>query len=240
MDLVREINMSRVTMSALGCVLLGLAGCTSAGDQTNVRRGAAAYDAIPAPSGQAAITEYVIGPLDTIDVNVFQEPDITTKGVSVDASGNLALPLIGSVHAAGLTAAQLSTLLAQRLSKDFYVNPQVSVVVENSVSQQVTVEGEVAQPGIFPLKGPATLLDAVALAKGETPVASTRHVYIIRQINGQRMAALFDMNEIRSGADADPAVIGGDVVVVGHSNGKQAFENVLRASPLISGIFYHF
>ena len=232
--------MSRLNITALGCVLMSLAGCSSVQDNGSIRHGDAAYAAIPALSGSTAISEYVIGPLDTIDVNVFQEPDITTKGVSVDASGNLALPLIGSVHAAGLTAGQLSALLVDRLSKDFFVNPQVSVVVENSVSQQVTVEGEVVGPGIFALKGPATLLDAVALAKGESDVASIHHVYIIRQINGQRMAAEFDVARIRGGVEPDPAVQGGDVVVVGHSAGKQIFQDLIKSSPIISGIIYHF
>jgi len=131
-------------------------------------------------------------------------------------------------------------LISKQLAKDFYVNPQVSVSVVNSVSQQVTVEGELKQPGIYPIKGPTTLLDAVALGQGESAVASTKRVYIIRQINGQRMAAVFNLDAIRKGDEADPAILGGDVVVVGHSAGKQAFVDFLQASPFIASVFYHF
>jgi polysaccharide export outer membrane protein len=236
----KEWQMPRISQIAACVAILGLTGCASATSGSNVRTGSAAYSAIPAPTSADAPPEYAIGPLDTVDVNVFQEPDITTKGVVIDASGNLALPLIGRVHAAGLTATQLADEVAKQLGKNFYINPQVSVTVQNAVSQQVTVEGEVTEPGIYPLKGPTTLLDSVALAKGETNVAAQRRVMVIRVINGHRMAALFDINRIRSGDEPDPAVLGRDVIVVGHSAMKQAFEDSLRASPFIAALFYHF
>src|SRR5512146_1084971 len=71
---------------------------------------------------------YVIGPLDTIAVTVFQEPDLTVKDLQVDAAGKVVLPLIGSVQAAGFTATQLGDNIAKTLSKGLLVNPQVSVV----------------------------------------------------------------------------------------------------------------
>lgn len=236
--------MARIALAVgtIGLFSLGIltSGCAENLTGANVRKGAAAYAGIPAPNESDDITEYKIGPLDTMDITVFQEPDISYKGVVVDASGNIAMPLIGQVHAADLTSQQLSAQLAAKLSEKFYVNPQVSVTVTNAVSQQVTVEGQVTEPGIYALKGPTTLLDAVALAKGETEVAANDRVVIIRFIGKQRMAAMFDLTAIRRGDEKDPAILGRDVVVVGHSATKQIYQDLIRSSPVIAAIFYHF
>ncbi len=90
-------------------------------------------------------------------MNIFQEPDLSFKELQVDASGNVLFPLIGDAHASGKSARELSQEMGERLS-GYLVNPQVSVVVSSSVSQQVTVEGNVTQPGIYDIAGPTTLL----------------------------------------------------------------------------------
>lgn len=199
-----------------------------------VRSGTEAYDIIPAPSADAVMREYVIGPLDVLDISVFNEPEVSSKGIPVDASGNVSLPLIGRVRAAGLTATALSDDLQQRYASQFYVNPQVSVVVTSSVAQRVTVQGEVKEPGIYDLRGPTTLLDTLSLAKGESEDSRLSQVVILRVIEGKRMAALFDVNRIRRGEDPDPAVMGRDVVIVGHSYPKQIWHDMLRAAPLLN------
>ena len=214
------------------CAMLG--ACADSNVGPNIRVGQAAYDTIPAPEGGPAPQNYRIGPLDTVEISVFQEADISSKGVLVDAAGNISMPLIGRVKAAGLTTTELADFLAAKLAERFYVNPQVSVAVSSSVSQRVTVQGEVTEPGIYPLQGPTTLLDAVALAKGETENAALREVVIIRFIDGKRMGAVFDMQRIRRGDDADPALLAHDVIIVGHSASKKIFHDVLRAAPLFN------
>lgn len=145
----------------------------------------------------------------------------------------MALPLIGRVRASGLTATELAASLRERYGR-YYVDPQVTVIVTSSVSQRVTVQGEVEEPGIYDVRGGTTLLDAIAMAKGETDTAALREVIVLRQIDGQRTAALFDINRIRRGDDPDPAVLGRDVIVVGLSNSKKVWNDVLRIAPLLN------
>jgi polysaccharide export outer membrane protein len=207
--------------------------CTPSLRGPSVRQGEDAYALIPPPTPETATLDYVIGPLDTIDITVFNEPEITSKGVPVDAAGNLALPLIGRVRAAGLNATGLADDLHDRYSR-YYVDPQITVIVTSSVSQRVTVQGQVKEPGIYDVRGATTLLDAIALAKGEDENAALREVLVIRNVGGKRMAAMFDLYRIRSGDDPDPAVMGRDVIIVGHSNSKQAWHDLLRAAPLLN------
>ena len=214
------------------CALLGACASTNVGP--NIRAGAAAYALIPAPEGGPAAQNYRIGPLDIVEISIFQEPDISSKGILVDAAGNVSMPLIGRVQAAGLTTTELADFLAAKLAERFYVNPQVTVAVSSSVAQRVTVQGEVSEPGIYPLQGPTTLLDAVALAKGETENAALRQTVVIRYIDGKRMGAVFDLQRIRRGDDKDPAVLARDVIIVGHSASKKAWHDVLRAAPLLN------
>jgi polysaccharide export outer membrane protein len=214
------------------CSLLG--ACADDNVGPNIKSGAEAYALIPAPEGEPSIMPYRIGPLDTVDIIVFQEADISSRGVVVDAAGNIAMPLIGRVQASGRTATELADYLSQKLSERFYVNPQVTVTVSSSVTQRVTVQGEVEEPGIYPIQGAATLLDAIALAKGETEVASLRQVVVIRYVDGKRMGAVFDLKRIRRGDDSDPAILARDVIIVGHSTSKQVVREVLRAAPLLN------
>lgn len=220
-----------IGVAALGAVV---GGCADQNVGPNIKAGTAAYALIPAPAGGYAAQNYRIGPLDTVEISVFQEPDISSKGVLVDASGNISMPLIGRVAAAGLTTTQLADFLTRKLAERFYVNPQVTVAVSSSVAQRVTVEGEVTEPGVYPLPGPVTLLDTIALAKGETENAALRQVVVVRYINGERMGAVFDAQRIRRGDDKDPAILARDVIIVGHSSSKKIFHDVLRAAPLLN------
>jgi polysaccharide export outer membrane protein len=224
--------MMRPSLGVLVCLLLAT-GCSPSLQGSSVRHGEEAYALIPPISADSAALDYVIGPLDTININVFNEPEISSQSIPVDASGSMALPLIGRVRASGLTATALADSLRERYGR-YYVDPQVTVIVTSSVSQRVTVQGEVEDPGIYDVRGGTTLLDAVAMAKGETENAALREVVILRQINGQRMAAMFDVNRIRRGDDPDPAVLGRDVIIVGLSNTKQAWHDALRAAPLFN------
>jgi polysaccharide export outer membrane protein len=220
----------------IGLVLVAasLTACADNNVGPNIRAGEAAYTAIPAPQGAPTVADYRIGALDTLDISVFQEADISARGVQVDASGSISMPLIGRVHAAGRTAPELAGDLTAKLAERFYVNPQVTVSIASSVTQRITVQGEVEEPGIFPIQGPTTLLDAIALAKGETENAATRQVIVVRYINDQRMGAVFDMKSIRRGDAADPAILARDVIIVGHSSSKQIWHDVLRAAPLLN------
>ncbi|WP_162233472.1 MULTISPECIES: polysaccharide biosynthesis/export family protein [unclassified Sphingomonas] len=227
----------RASLTAVLCLVVG--ACSGPNIGPNVRSGSAAYEVIPAPVGELTAQDYRIGPLDSVDITVFQEGDISSKGVVVDASGDLSMPLIGRIHAGGLTTTQLAEVIRQRLGARFYVNPQVSVVVSSSVSQRITVQGQVTEPGIYPIQGATTLLDAMALAKGETENAALNEVLVIRYVEGKRMAAVFNVARVRRGDDPDPAILARDVVIVGNSNLKKIWHDTLRAAPLF-GVFTQF
>lgn len=213
-----------------------LTACASGEPRTNLPSGADAYAVIPAApaTADASVGDYRIGPLDTVDITVFDEPDLSAKALQVDAAGQIALPLIGTIEAKGRTASELSKDIEQRLGGKYVRNPQVTVSVAASVSQKVSIEGEVTEPGVYPLTGPTTLLGAIAMAKGETEVSKLREVVVFRTIKGQRMGAVFDVSSIRRGAAADPVLQGNDMVVVGYSAAKRFWKNVVSAAPMLS------
>lgn len=219
------------------CALaLLLAGCASQAQLgPNIASGTAAYGVIPASkTASAAAADYRIGALDTIDVTVFQEPDLSKKGLQVDASGRIALPLVGSVDAKGKTASELAREMELLFGSKYLREPQVTVTVASSVSQKVSVQGEVTEPGVFQLNGPTTLLDVLSMAKGETQSATLNQVVIFRDSNGQRMGAVFDVASIRRGEAADPVIQGNDLVVVGYSAARRFWQNVMSALPLFN------
>lgn len=216
-----------------------MAGCSSSGTNT--------VDAVPpvgASSASNGVTsaaaapgssDYQISPLDVLDISVFQVPDLT-KTVQVSSGGQISLPLIGAVTAAGKTAPSLEKEIAARLGAKYLQSPQVSVFIKEYTSQRVTVEGAVNKPGIFPMTGKTTLLQAIAMAGGLNRVGDPRGIVVFREVEGVRKAAKFDLPAIRSGKADDPVVAGGDVVVVDQSGAKTALRGV-RESLGIFGLF---
>lgn len=210
-----------------------LSACAS----TNLPKGPEAYEIIPAPSSTAAATEYRIGPRDVLKITVFQEPDLSQDGVPVDASGNILLPLIGQVQVTGKTSTELSRDIADRLGDRYLIDPQVSIIVSSSASQNVTVEGAVNKPGVFALQGPTTLLQAMALAQGPTQTARLDEVIVFRRKEDKVYAAQFNLGDIRVGAAENPEILGSDIVVVGNSFAKQMFRDFLALSPALASVF---
>ena len=180
----------------------------------------------------------LIGPLDTLQVDVFGVPELSRQ-IQVDGSGQIAMPLIGTIDAGGRTSAELAAAIEQGLEGRYIRNPQVTVNIRSSVSQFVTVDGQVVEPGLFPVTNQMTLLRAVASAKGLAEFARAEDVVILRTVNGQRMAAMYNLSAIRRGAYEDPAIFANDVVVVGDSPQRRAFREIVSlgavlASPLVA------
>ena len=88
--------------------------------------------------------------------------------------------------------------------------------------------------GSFPVGGPISLIQAVALAKGTTEDANARRVAVFRTIGGQRQAAAFDLTSIRRGQAPDPEIYPGDIVVVDGSSVKAAQKQILQTIPLLA------
>lgn len=219
--------------AVLGALLL-LTGCAG------TRGGPIAYNVenFAAPDSTPLLTlddDYKIGPKDTLKITVFQVADLTGE-YEVDLTGHVAIPLIGNVKAADMTTAELDRSLTAKLGEKYLQKPDVSIGIKESSRRNVTIDGSVRQPGMYPVSGPLTLMQAVAMAKGTDENANPRRVAVFRQIQGQRMAAAFDLTSIRRGEAQDPQLYSGDIVVVDGSNVRAVQREVLQALPLL-GVF---
>jgi polysaccharide export outer membrane protein len=174
---------------------------------------------------------YKIGPLDVLDVAVFQVRDLT-QSVQVADTGVIHYPLVGDVQAAGKTARQLEVDLAKKLSAKYLQSPQVTVFVKEYNSQRITVEGAVRNTGIFPLKGRTTLVEALAQAGDINNDIASGDIAIFRTIDGKPSAARFDFDAIQTGKVQDPELQPGDVIVVNTSAAKVAVDRVLHVTPI--------
>lgn len=178
--------------------------------------------------------DYRIGATDLLTISVFQVPDLSFDEIRVDASGNLQMPMIGSIQAAGLTPNELSNDIARRLGERYLRNPQVTVTVKEAASQKVTIDGAVTQPGVYEMRGRTTLMQAVAMARGPLREANVRSVAVFREVNGQRMVAVFDLAAIRNGQAEDPVILGDDVVVVDISRTNALVRDAVQALPALA------
>lgn len=174
---------------------------------------------------------YRIGAADLLEIKVFQVPDLSFEEQRVDAAGNIDMPLIRSIQAAGRTPAELSRDIEARLGAAYLQNPQVAVSVKEAASQKVVVDGDVTKPGAYQLQGRTTLLQAVAMAEGPTRTANLSNVAIFRTVDGQRLAAVFDLEAVREGRAADPTVQGEDVIVVDQSRLRAVWREVISSLP---------
>lgn len=192
--------------------------------------------ALPPPDATrsyADLTDYRVGPMDVLDVAVYQAPDLT-KPVQVDASGHIVMPLIGAVPAAGRTTAEIQADVTSRLKARYLRSPEVTVTVKEFASQKVTVEGSVTQPGVYPIAGRTTLLQALAMARGVDKVANHKRIAVFRNVNNQRMVAVFDLDQIRAGRMEDPQLFANDIVVVDRSGTKGLLQDIVGAVPLMA------
>ena len=164
--------------------------------------------------------EYRIGPQDLLEISVFGVAELS-GAVRVNSRGDISLPLIGQIKAAGLTNQELEDQIEAELGKDYLQDPEVSVYVKEHTSEQVTVEGAINRPGIYELRGPTTLLQTIALANGLANLADASDIKIFRQeLDGEKIAQSFDLDKIRSGETEDPQVMANDVIVVQQSQSR--------------------
>jgi polysaccharide export outer membrane protein len=121
--------------------------------------------AFTAPISTPNPQEYRIGSEDVLDINVFGAQELNRE-VRVSASGEISLPLLGAVRAAGLTPRELEVVLEDSLHQQYMKDPHVGVFVRDIQSHPVSVMGAVRKPGIFQIRGSKTLLEVLSLAEG--------------------------------------------------------------------------
>lgn len=169
----------------------------------------------PAPVKSATEDpNYSIGASDVLTVDVWKEPEIT-RTVPVRSDGKISLPLLNDVQAAGLTPAQLSAAITERLGK-ILVNPQVTVIVTQMNSQKIYILGQVTRTGVFPLEPNMTAVQALSTAGGFTPFANLKKIYVLRSVDGRKQILPVNYKEVLSGRKPNEEVLlkTGDTIVV--------------------------
>lgn len=230
-------SFARARAAAPLCAAALLSACSP---NAGSRGGPIPYEAPPTfntPDGPRAASPgatYRISTGDLLNITVFRV-DALSKDYRVDLAGNIPFPLIGDVPAVGRTTSDIREEIARRLGERYLRNPDVTVAVRESNNNNVTVEGGVRRPGLFPVTGPMTLIQSIAAAGGIDPTqGNARRLAIFRQVQGQRMAAAFDLESIRRGEMPDPEIFPGDIVVVASNNNRGLFQDILQTLPLIA------
>ncbi len=175
-------------------------------------------DLIPAiigiPPDPGPTRAYRISPNDLLKIEVFQVDELATEG-RVNQDGSIVMPLIGKVKVSGLTLPEAQQTIADRLGEQYLNNPQVNILVSESAGQRVTVRGHVKKPGVFPLVGQMTLMQAIAMAGGLDEVAKKEEIVLFReQEQGKINGYVINLASIDAGKLTDPLVIPDDRIVV--------------------------
>lgn len=194
-------------------------------------------DSLPEPTPIDAVQKtraYLVGPLDILVVDVLGVEEIKEREIVVDNAGRISIPLVGSILAVGNTPEQLAAQIQSRLRQNYMRDPQVSVNLKESKSQFVTVEGQVFQPGNYPILGDMRLTRAVASAKGLAEFAELENIVVLRTVSGRRYAGVYNLAAIRRGNYPDPEIYANDVVVVGDSAARRRMKDLLTALPVLT------
>lgn len=173
------------------------------------------------------LSDYRVGPQDLLEIQTFGV-EALSRTVRVNSRGAISLPLIGVIEVAGLTSEEVEARIAAKLSQDYLQDPHVSVFIKEYTSQRVTVEGAVNRPGIYPLKGQTSLLQAIAIAGGQASMSNINEVMLFRSDdNGVKKILTFDVEKVRSGEAEDPLVQDDDVIVVQRSRSRTFLKDSL-------------
>ncbi|WP_174278205.1 polysaccharide biosynthesis/export family protein [Sphingomonas bacterium] len=200
--------------------------------------GVGAFPAVAATAPRPLdLEEYRIGPRDVLMVSVFNEPGLTFNQLPVSSGGTVALPLIGSIPAAGRTAAQLGDDINARLNARYLRNARTAVSVVTATNYTVTVDGAVEKPGIYDIPGRLMLSQSLALAGGGAQFAKFDEVIVVREVNGQRYAARFNINDIRAGRVPDLELHQADTVIVGINYAARLFRDIVATLPSAAAVF---
>jgi len=166
----------------------------------------------PAPA--KAPEDFIIGPEDVLQIAVWKEPELTSKGV-VRPDGKIGVNLLGDIQASGLTTEQLKQTLTLKFAR-YVAKPEVSVVVLEIHSQTVHIIGSVARQGAYILGGPLTVVELLARAGGLAEGAKPGQIEIMRSKAGQTERIPFNYKAFMKGEkmQSNIQLKNGDVVVV--------------------------
>lgn len=191
----------------------GTAASQSAGTST-ARTAASA----PAPiAGVSAPAGYTLTAGDQVAVEVFGEDDLRTSG-RLTPEGNLTVPLLGSIHLAGLTPTQAASKVTELYSRDYLVNPKINVTLVSYGSRRFTMLGQINRPGIFEMSPDGIdLLEAVAMAGGYTRIAAPERITVRRHTASGDQILKVNAKRFTKGKGGGFRVEPGDTITVGES-----------------------
>jgi polysaccharide biosynthesis/export protein len=189
-------------------------GPQNAGAQAAPNAAARPAGAPVLPAGVTPPAGYVIGPDDQLSVVYWREKDMSAD-VVVRPDGLISLPLLNDVQASGLTPEQLRNAITQGATK-FVEEPTVSVVVKAINSRKVFITGQVGKPGYYPIGGPTSVLQLIAIAGGVSEYADKKKISIIRRESGKDTNFRFNYEDVIKGKNLTQNIElkPGDTVVV--------------------------
>jgi polysaccharide export outer membrane protein len=167
------------------------------------------------PSVAPVAADYRLAPGDKLRVEVYKDAQLS-QSLQVRPDGKVTLPLVGDIVATDLTPIQLRDRIAASL-KEYVTNPVVTVIVVEASPPMVYVMGEVAQPGSIPMRGPMTVLQALAMAGGFKEFANSKNIRILRRASAKQKSVetiRFNYNDAIKGIVAPLFLNPGDMVVV--------------------------
>ena len=175
----------------------------------------------PLPPGVSAPSGYILSANDQVAVEVFGEDDLRTNG-RLNGEGNLSVPLLGSIHLAGLTLTQAASRLTDLYARDYLVNPRVNVMLVGYAKRRFTMLGQINRPGSYEMPdgspGGIDLMEAVAMAGGYTRIAAPERVSVRRHSNSDRDDIIrVDAKRLARGDRGNFTVLPGDTITVGES-----------------------
>ncbi|UUL82476.1 polysaccharide biosynthesis/export family protein [Sphingomonas qomolangmaensis] len=218
-------------VAACVAALLIMSGCGGRGG--DIAYDPASFVAPDAPPLPATTTDYRLGAGDVVSIQVFKV-DSLSGDQTIDTAGRVNLALLGPVVAAGRTTAEFEQALERQLGEKYLTAPSIAVTLKSAVQRTVTVDGSVQQPGLYPISAPTSLIKTIAMARGTAEEANPSRVIVFRQIDGQRMAAAFDLKSIRRGESPDPVIYADDIVVVDGSATSKAMKTVIQSLPFVT------
>ena len=162
-------------------------------------------------------SERTLSANDVISVTVYQEEELTTKTI-IDKNGMVMLPLLGQVKISGMTVGDAQARIQQLYNKDYLVNPQVNLIVEQFAKRRFAVLGQVQKPGSFdfPQNESVNLLEAIAMAGGYTRLGAPSKVDVKRIENGSPKIYQLDAGDMSKDAKKKSfEILPDDVITVG-------------------------
>ena len=206
-----------LALSLPGFMLAQTMPGTAASQSAATSTSRAPASAPPSTAGVSAPAGYTLSPGDQVAVEVFGEDDLRTNG-RLNSDGNLTVPLLGSIHLAGMTPTQAASRVTELYSRDYLVNPKINVTLVSYGSRRFTMLGEIGHPGIFEMSPDGIdLLEAVAMAGGYTRIAAPERITIRRHTASGEQIIKVNAKRFTKGKGGGFRVEPGDTITVGES-----------------------